>query len=50
MRLTMIAEPSVAMESAIKAAQKDQYSQRLSALKAGFELLEREARSLGIEG
>ncbi|MCU0664246.1 MAG: Hpt domain-containing protein [Myxococcota bacterium] len=50
MRLTMVAEPSVAMESVIKTAHKEQYPQRLSALKAGFDLLASEARSLGIEG
>lgn len=50
MRLTMVAEPATAMESAVKAGRSDDFPQGLEALKAGLALLAAEARSLGIEG
>jgi HPt (histidine-containing phosphotransfer) domain-containing protein len=50
MRLTMVAEPATAMESAVKAARTDDFPQELEALKAGLALLAAEAKGLGIEG
>lgn len=50
MRLTMVSDPSVAMEAAMKSGHKEAYAERLAQLRSGLDQLAAEAQLLGIEG